>query len=101
MAFNPFGAMFGRLGGMLGAGGHQGYGPSASAYRQTYRAYSTAILEIQRGRADGVVYGTSGRDNVNFGGKSTYWKPLDLIARSHHATVCAAGPECAGSHRID
>ena len=79
--FNPFGGMFGQggaggafghaLGGLFGAGGGMhGMNPAAGSFRMTYKAFSTAILEIQRGRADGTVYGASGRDNVNFGGKS-------------------------------
>ena len=100
--FNPFGGMFGHGGpggalgnafgglfGGAGAGAHHGMNPAAGSFRMSYRAYSTAILEIQRGRADGTVYGASGRDNVNFGGKSasanSCLDPFDTSARAHLA----------------
>lgn len=51
-----------------GYGGHQFARPPASAFRRQYRAYSTAILEIQQGRG----YGTGGRANVMYGGKSEH-----------------------------
>ena len=50
-----------------GFGGHAFARPPASAFRRQYRAYSTAILEIQQGRG----HLTGGRANVMYGGKST------------------------------
>ncbi|GAA5979124.1 hypothetical protein JCM11641_008434 [Rhodosporidiobolus odoratus] len=47
-----------------GFGGHAFARPPASAFRRQYRAYSTAILEIQQGRDPGT-----GRSNLMFGGK--------------------------------
>ena len=49
-----------------GFGGHAFARPPASAFRRQYRAYSTAILEIQQGRG----YQTGGRANLMYGGKS-------------------------------
>ncbi|GAA5919788.1 hypothetical protein JCM1841_005861 [Sporobolomyces salmonicolor] len=47
-----------------GFGGHAFARPPASAFRRQYRAFSTAILEVQQGR----TYG-GGRQNLMFGGK--------------------------------
>ncbi|KAG0666585.1 ubiquitin fusion degradation protein [Rhodotorula mucilaginosa] len=47
-----------------GFGGHAFAKPPASAFRRQYRAYSTAILEVQQGRSYG-----GGRSNLMFGGK--------------------------------
>ncbi|GAA5875584.1 hypothetical protein JCM16303_000674 [Sporobolomyces ruberrimus] len=47
-----------------GFGGHAFAKPPASAFRRQYRAYSTAILEIQQGRSY-----SGGRQNLMFGGK--------------------------------
>ncbi|GAA94088.1 hypothetical protein E5Q_00735 [Mixia osmundae IAM 14324] len=63
---------FGRvLGGMMGAGGGHGMGyqASAAAFRQNYRAYSTAVFEIREGRADGTGVHGQGRANLMYGGK--------------------------------
>jgi hypothetical protein len=49
-----------------GFGGHAFARPPASAFRKQYRAYSTAILEVQQGRGNGL---SSGRSNLMFGGK--------------------------------
>ncbi|SCV69547.1 BQ2448_2567 [Microbotryum intermedium] len=49
-----------------GFGGHAFARPPASAFRRQYRAYSTAILEVQRGRSYG-----GGRSNLMYGGKIT------------------------------
>lgn len=51
-----------------GFGGHAMARPPASAFRRQYRAYSTAILEIQQGRG----HLTGGRANVMYGGKSEF-----------------------------
>lgn len=48
-----------------GFGGHAFARPPASAFRRQYRAYSTAILEVQQGRSYG-----GGRSNLMYGGKS-------------------------------
>lgn len=48
-----------------GFGGHAFARPPASAFRRQYRAYSTAILEVQQGRSYG-----GGRANLMYGGKS-------------------------------
>lgn len=48
-----------------GFGGHAFARPPASAFRRQYRAYSTAILEIQQGRG----YAGGGRSNLMYGGK--------------------------------
>lgn len=53
-----------------GFGGHAFAKPPASAFRRQYRAYSTAILEIQQGRSYG-----GGRSNLMFGGKSESSSP--------------------------
>lgn len=74
-----------------GFGGHAFARPPASAFRRQYRAYSTAILEIQQGRG----HLTGGRANVMYGGKSAlHPRFLSLaygadgpIVISHHATV--------------
>jgi ubiquitin fusion degradation protein 1 len=50
-----------------GFGGHAFAKPPASAFRRQYRAYSTAILEVQQGRSYG-----GGRSNLMFGGKSAW-----------------------------
>ncbi|GAA5931850.1 polyubiquitin-binding protein UFD1 [Sporobolomyces koalae] len=47
-----------------GFGGHAFARPPASAFRRQYRAYSTAILEVQQGRSY-----SGGRQNLMFGGK--------------------------------
>ncbi|GAA5885248.1 hypothetical protein JCM6882_009537 [Rhodosporidiobolus microsporus] len=47
-----------------GFGGHAFARPPASAFRRQYRAYSTAILEVQQGRSY-----SGGRSNLMFGGK--------------------------------
>ncbi|BGP29974.1 hypothetical protein JCM10296v2_001726 [Rhodotorula toruloides] len=47
-----------------GFGGHAFARPPASAFRRQYRAYSTAILEVQQGRSYG-----GGRSNLMYGGK--------------------------------
>ncbi|GAA6024984.1 hypothetical protein JCM11491_002810 [Sporobolomyces phaffii] len=47
-----------------GFGGHAFARPPASSFRRQYRAYSTAILEVQQGRGY-----NSGRQNLMFGGK--------------------------------
>ncbi|GAA5847519.1 hypothetical protein JCM3766R1_005341 [Sporobolomyces carnicolor] len=47
-----------------GFGGHAFARPPASAFRRQYRAYSTAILEVQQGRSY-----NGGRQNLMFGGK--------------------------------
>ncbi|KAK4704885.1 ubiquitin fusion degradation protein 1, partial [Phenoliferia sp. Uapishka_3] len=47
-----------------GFGGHAFARPPASAFRRQYRAYSTAILEVQQGRSYG-----GGRANLMYGGK--------------------------------
>ncbi|KAL8278744.1 hypothetical protein RQP46_008813 [Phenoliferia psychrophenolica] len=47
-----------------GFGGHAFARPPASAFRRQYRAYSTAILEVQQGRSFG-----GGRANLMYGGK--------------------------------
>ncbi|GAA5989359.1 hypothetical protein JCM10908_001277 [Rhodotorula pacifica] len=47
-----------------GFGGHAFAKPPASAFRRQYRAYSTAILEVQQGRSY-----SGGRSNLMFGGK--------------------------------
>ncbi|GJN88646.1 hypothetical protein Rhopal_001612-T1 [Rhodotorula paludigena] len=48
-----------------GFGGHAFARPPASAFRRQYRAYSTAILEVQQGRSYG-----GGRANLMYGGKT-------------------------------
>lgn len=48
-----------------GFGGHAFARPPANAFRRQYRAYSTAILEVQEGRSYG-----GGRSNLMYGGKS-------------------------------
>lgn len=50
-----------------GFGGHAFARPPASAFRRQYRAFSTAILEIQQGRSYG-----GGRSNLMYGGKSQH-----------------------------
>jgi ubiquitin fusion degradation protein 1 len=50
-----------------GFGGHAFARPPASAFRRQYRAYSTAILEVQKGRSFGA-----GRSNLMYGGKSEF-----------------------------
>ncbi|GAA5853707.1 hypothetical protein JCM9279_000283 [Rhodotorula babjevae] len=47
-----------------GFGGHAFARPPASAFRRQYRAYSTAILEVQQGRSY-----SGGRANLMYGGK--------------------------------
>ncbi|GAA6061602.1 hypothetical protein JCM10212_000910 [Sporobolomyces blumeae] len=47
-----------------GFGGHAFARPPAGAFRRQYRAYSTAILEVQQGRSY-----NGGRQNLMFGGK--------------------------------
>ncbi|GAA6029224.1 hypothetical protein JCM8097_003576 [Rhodosporidiobolus ruineniae] len=47
-----------------GFGGHAFARPPASAFRRQYRAYSTAILEVQQGRSY-----NGGRANLMYGGK--------------------------------
>lgn len=53
---------------MMGYGGHPTMRPPARAFSKTYKAYSTAILEIKQGRGER----TGGRSNVMHGGKSDY-----------------------------
>ena len=50
---------------MMGYGGHPTMRPPARAFSKTYKAYSTAILEIKQGRGER----TGGRSNVMHGGK--------------------------------
>ncbi|PLW37812.1 hypothetical protein PCASD_11313 [Puccinia coronata f. sp. avenae] len=50
---------------MMGFGGHPTMRPPARAFSKTYKAYSTAILEIKQGRGER----TGGRSNVMHGGK--------------------------------
>ncbi|KAI5479594.1 ubiquitin fusion degradation protein 1 [Pseudohyphozyma bogoriensis] len=47
-----------------GFGGHAFARPPAGAFRKSYKAYSTAILEVQQGRSYG-----GGRSNLMYGGK--------------------------------
>lgn len=51
-----------------GFGGNAFARPPASMFRRGYRAFSTAILEVQQGR--GHLGGGSGRSNLMYGGKS-------------------------------
>jgi len=50
---------------MMGYGGHPTMRPPARAFSKSYKAYSTAILEIKQGRGER----TGGRSNVMHGGK--------------------------------
>ena len=69
-----------------GFGGHAFAKPPASAFRRQYRAYSTAILEVQQGRSYG-----GGRSNLMFGGKSAWWRFVPLSLLRHKADdVCTA-----------
>lgn len=55
-----------------GFGGHAFARPPASAFRRQYKAYSTAILEIQQGRS----YNNGARSNLMYGGKSQFFLAL-------------------------
>jgi ubiquitin fusion degradation protein 1 len=103
MMRNMFAGAFGGPGG--GWGGHAFGVPSASSFNQTYTAFSTAILEIDQGKGS-ARHGMagSGRDNVNFGGKSALvypsplrWDAYETAARSHHAALRPADPQCVRS----
>lgn len=50
-----------------GFGGHAFARAPAQSFRRQYKAYSTAILEVQEGRSWG-----GGRTNLMYGGKSAY-----------------------------
>lgn len=50
---------------IMGFGGHPSMRPPARAFKKSYKAYSTAILEIKQGRGER----TGGRSNVMHGGK--------------------------------
>ncbi|MBW0517779.1 hypothetical protein O181_057494 [Austropuccinia psidii MF-1] len=60
---------------MMGFGGHPLMRPPARAFSKSYRAYSTAILEIKQGRGER----TGGRSNVMHGGKIIM--PQDALVR--------------------
>ena len=62
-----------------GFGGHAFARPPASAFRRQYRAYSTAILEIQQGRG----YQTGGRANLMYGGKSQSDPAFSIVLRTY------------------
>lgn len=66
-----------------GFGGHAFARPPASAFRRQYRAYSTAILEIQQGRGDH----SGGRANLMYGGKSTSSLDLNELTASRDAPL--------------
>ena len=84
---NMLGGMFGG-GGMglgpmnMGFGGH-GHSPAPpSAFNKPYRAYSSAIHEIQQGRGNAGAHVTDGgRTQVMFGGQSGFF----------HLSVCFHG----------
>lgn len=82
-----------------GFGGHAFARPPASAFRRQYRAYSTAILEVQQGRSY-----SGGRANLMYGGKSASPSLSSLVvlfcaltcpvSRSRHAPVGSRRAEC-------
>lgn len=79
--------------GFGGAGFGMGMHTSATAFRQTYVAYSTSIHEAAEGRMDRI---SGGRQNVMFGGNGAWPRvsrpfadsEIDEHKFSAHASGC-------------
>ena len=87
------GAMgMGAMGGFMGMHGHGGAPAPPSAFNRPYKAYSSAIHEIQQGRGSaGATMASGGREQVMFGGQSESVRCPPWLADSLHVRVSPAG----------